>query len=192
MLIILPCACANGLDKVKPREVWNFPCPIVSIGFNYLLLGGTKNPVNWSYLFETSLRRLLRLLTYLILKEWLILCSRILGLYWENFFITWRTFIIFLPTTLPQSACKIECCYRYSSRSWWWTGKPGMLQSTGSQRVAHDWVTELNRYKCYHFMRNFDQPHGYSILILRMPFLTHFQNTIKNKILKRDLWKKKE
>ena len=28
--------------------------------------------------------------------------------------------------------------------SWWWTGKPGMLQSMGSQRVRHDWVTELN------------------------------------------------
>ena len=31
-----------------------------------------------------------------------------------------------------------------SSGSWWWTGKPGMLQSMGSQRVRHDWVTELN------------------------------------------------
>ena len=33
-----------------------------------------------------------------------------------------------------------------SSRSWWWTGKPGVLQSLGSQRVRHDWVTtELNK-----------------------------------------------
>ena len=30
-----------------------------------------------------------------------------------------------------------------SSRSWWWTGKLGMLQSMGSQRVGHNWVTEL-------------------------------------------------
>ena len=30
-----------------------------------------------------------------------------------------------------------------SSGSWWWTGKPGVLQSTESQRVGHDWVTEL-------------------------------------------------
>ena len=29
-------------------------------------------------------------------------------------------------------------------RSWWWTGKPGVLQSMGSQGVKHDWVTELN------------------------------------------------
>ena len=30
-----------------------------------------------------------------------------------------------------------------SSGSWWWTGKPGMLQSMGSQRVRQDWATEL-------------------------------------------------
>ena len=30
------------------------------------------------------------------------------------------------------------------SLSWWWTGKPDMLQSMGSQRVGYDWVTELN------------------------------------------------
>ena len=33
-----------------------------------------------------------------------------------------------------------------SSRSWWWTGKPGMLQSAGLQRVIHNWATELNWY----------------------------------------------
>ena len=31
-----------------------------------------------------------------------------------------------------------------SSRSWWWTGKPGVLQSMGLQRVGHDWASELN------------------------------------------------
>ena len=31
-----------------------------------------------------------------------------------------------------------------NSRSCWWTGKPGVLQSMGSQRVRHDWETELN------------------------------------------------
>ena len=29
-----------------------------------------------------------------------------------------------------------------SSGSWWWTGKPGVLQSMGSQRAGHDWATE--------------------------------------------------
>ena len=31
-----------------------------------------------------------------------------------------------------------------SSGSWWWTGKPGVLQSMQSQRVRHDWAAELN------------------------------------------------
>ena len=31
-----------------------------------------------------------------------------------------------------------------SSANWWWTGKPGVLQSMGLQRVGHDWATELN------------------------------------------------
>ena len=31
-----------------------------------------------------------------------------------------------------------------NSRSWWWTGRPGVLWSMGLQRVGHDWVTELN------------------------------------------------
>ena len=31
-----------------------------------------------------------------------------------------------------------------SSRSWWWTGRPGVLQFMGLQRVGHDWATELN------------------------------------------------
>ena len=33
-------------------------------------------------------------------------------------------------------------CFLASSRNWWWTGKPGVLQSMGSQRVGHDWATE--------------------------------------------------
>ena len=28
--------------------------------------------------------------------------------------------------------------------SWWWTGRPGVPQFMGSQRVGHDWATELN------------------------------------------------
>ena len=41
------------------------------------------------------------------------------------------------------------------SGSWWWTGRPGVLQSMGSQRVGHDWMTVViynNQHKkpaCY-------------------------------------------
>ena len=31
-----------------------------------------------------------------------------------------------------------------TSRRWWWTGRPGVLQFMESQRVGHDWATELN------------------------------------------------
>ena len=31
-----------------------------------------------------------------------------------------------------------------NSGSWWWRGRPGVLQSMGSQRVEHDWVIKLN------------------------------------------------
>ena len=31
-----------------------------------------------------------------------------------------------------------------NSGSWWWTGKPGVLWFMGSQRVGHNWATELN------------------------------------------------
>ena len=31
-----------------------------------------------------------------------------------------------------------------NSRGWWKTGKPGVLQSVGLQRVRHNWVTKLN------------------------------------------------
>ena len=31
-----------------------------------------------------------------------------------------------------------------NSGSWLWTGRPGMLQLMGSERVGHDWATELN------------------------------------------------
>ena len=31
-----------------------------------------------------------------------------------------------------------------SSGSWWWTGKTGVLQSMGLQKVRHNWVTKMN------------------------------------------------
>ena len=32
----------------------------------------------------------------------------------------------------------------HDSGSWWWTGRPGVLRFMGSQRIGHDWATELN------------------------------------------------
>ena len=39
-----------------------------------------------------------------------------------------------------------------SSGSWWWTAKPGVHASMGSQRVGHDWATDLNWWPCWVFI----------------------------------------
>ena len=42
-------------------------------------------------------------------------------------------------------ASPTQCAWVWiDSGSWWWTGRPGVLKSMGSQRVRHDWVTKLN------------------------------------------------
>ena len=40
-----------------------------------------------------------------------------------------------------------------NSGSWWWTGRPGVLRFMGSQRVRHDWATELNWTELNGFVR---------------------------------------
>ena len=69
-----------------------------------------------------------------------------------------------------------------SSGSWWWTGKPGVLQSMGLQRVGHDEVTELNwTYLCS--PQKLCPPPGVGLIITlfsRVPFslgkVTHWKN----------------
>ena len=39
-----------------------------------------------------------------------------------------------------------------NSRRWWWTGKPGMLHSMGSQRVRHDWATDQQQRMWVHLL----------------------------------------
>ena len=48
---------------------------------------------------------------------------------------------------------KIEGRRRRGRQSWWWTEKPGMLQSTGLQRVRHDWETEQQQ-NALHIFKN--------------------------------------
>ena len=58
---------------------------------------------------------------------------------------------------------------RVNSRSCWWTGRPGVLQAMGSQRVGHDWVSELDwtviclehRLLCCLCLESFLIPHSY-------------------------------
>ena len=59
-----------------------------------------------------------------------------------------------------------------NSGSWWWTGRPSVVRFMGSQRVGHDWATELNTFKrvCFpHYVHFFEQ----------IFFFTTFQNDIQ-------------
>ena len=40
------------------------------------------------------------------------------------------------------------------SSSWWWIGRPGVLWFMGSQRVGHDWATELNWKNYRNILKN--------------------------------------
>ena len=54
------------------------------------------------------------------------------------------------------------------SRGWWWVGKPGVLQSMGSQRVGHDWETELNwtKWKRIEISENIYFPKKYITILV--------------------------
>ena len=45
-----------------------------------------------------------------------------------------------------------------NSSSWWWTGRPGVLQCMGLQRVGHDIATELNWRSCSLPLPSFQYP----------------------------------
>ena len=60
-----------------------------------------------------------------------------------------------------------------SSGSWWWTGRPGVLRFMRSQRVGHNWATELNWTKEYYF--EYSSSCSYSCS--PFPFLLLFFNT---------------
>ena len=83
-----------------------------------------------------------------------------------------------------------------SSGNWWWTGKPGVLQSIGSQRVRHDWVTELIAKNWRAACDNIFVNHNIFILILT-PFPLSYKLKIKFIwaiifiVFKRRLWDSK-
>ena len=63
-----------------------------------------------------------------------------------------------------------------SSGSWWWTGKPGMLQSMGSQRAEQNWATEL-------------------MLMLRLQYFGHLMqraNSLEKTLRLGNNWRQKE
>ena len=63
-----------------------------------------------------------------------------------------------------------------SSRSWWWTGRPGVLQSMGLQRVGHDWVMEQERKSTWQYQVLSDSLIVYLIVIETLPGTHLFTN----------------
>ena len=63
--------------------------------------------------------------------------------------------------------------------SWWWTGRPGMLRFMGLQRVAHDWVAEMNwtelNYKVSDFSENNTSDLGLTKLLIKSSIFYFFQ-----------------
>ena len=45
-----------------------------------------------------------------------------------------------------------------SSGSWWWSWKPGVLHSMGSQRVGHNWATELTDWSFSYLLNSWFKP----------------------------------
>ena len=66
-----------------------------------------------------------------------------------------------------------------NSRSWWRTGKPGVLQFMGSQRVGHDWVTELKISWIWSLYRE--------ILVIS-PLQSHYLNRWRSFRFWNELW----
>ena len=63
------------------------------------------------------------------------------------------------------------------SSSWWWIGRPGVLQFTGSQRVRHDWATELD------WTDGHNIPGSYAILFFTALVFTSITSHIHNWVL---------
>ena len=61
-----------------------------------------------------------------------------------------------------------------NSGSWWWTGRPGVLWFTESQRVGHDWATELNWQPalCLPTLPTPSHHHYFPVLLLEWSFFS--------------------
>ena len=80
-----------------------------------------------------------------------------------------------------------------NSGSWWWTGKPGMLQSMGSQRVRHDWATQLNwsNILACCLLNSYAEPVGASLVSQLVKNLPAMQRTKCDPWVGKIPWRKK-
>ena len=53
-----------------------------------------------------------------------------------------KIYLLYTPNT-GMASLTLWTWVSVNSGSWWWTGRPGVLGFMGSQRVGHDWATDL-------------------------------------------------
>ena len=126
------CMCAKSLQSYLPLQPhglypprllcpWNFPGKNTGVGRHALLQG--------IFLTQWQNPHLLCLLYWQA-------GSFTTSATWEaHQRICWPNFKTITWSTLGRNICRSV---------WWWTGRPGVLRFMGSQRVGHDWATELN------------------------------------------------
>ena len=70
-----------------------------------------------------------------------------------------------------------------NSRSWWCTGRPGVLRFMGSQRVRHDWATEQQQviYLRVYFIQNWGKKTKMSSIYHCNSISSHSNMERKNK-----------
>ena len=99
-----------------------------------------KGDKSWVFIGRTHVEAETPILWPPHVKSWLIGKDPNAGGYWrqeETKRMSWLDGII--------NSCPIRWAWVWvDSGSWWWTGRSDMLRFMGSQRVGHDWATELN------------------------------------------------
>ena len=70
-----------------------------------------------------------------------------------------------------------------NSGSWWWTGRPGVLQFMGSQRVGHDWATELTELNIAIMWSNkWELESSPSYKVVKTGLDTHLVETLQTRV----------
>ena len=159
----------KNFNITKVRLVKAMVFPVVMNGCESWTI---KKPEHWRIdAFELwCWRRLLRVLWTARKSNQSILKKSVLNILWKDWWWSWNSNI--LATWCEElTHRKRLCCWERlraggegddrgwdgwkasptqrtwvweSSGRWWWTGKPGMLQPMGLQRLRHDWAAELN------------------------------------------------
>ena len=139
--ILVPISSQIVNKPENPKECCRLPCHPAPPGLkgtpprSQLQSVSQGTPQRWQQprlacIYTHSFRALLVLLFFP--QEKILRCARALSSWWS---LRWD----------GRMASPTRWTWVWvNSGSWWWTGRPSLLQSVGSQRVRHDWVTELN------------------------------------------------